>query len=349
MCDRPRNHIVRLAVSAWDGRRSVVVDVLSLVLRELRFESVAYRWLELGAPFRVGFDQPGLRGVHLVARGRCQLAFPDGGVQPLEAGDLVILPRGDAHVLRSEDAAARPPTISGFELAMRTPGSRLRAGGAGDAAVVVCGAFIVGEPEHPALRGLPRTIHVPGAGGRAAPWLAPFIGALSAEAFESGPGSDLVMARLSDALLARALRHVSDTVDQPGWLLGLRDPYVAEALGAMHADLARPWTVASLASTAGLSRAAFAARFTELVGEPAIRYLLTLRMQRARALLRDQRTTVAAVAAQVGYQSDVAFAAAFKRECGSSPGAYRRCAIRTPATAPDHGPAGGRATRAAVR
>jgi AraC-like DNA-binding protein len=318
MCDRLRYQSVRLS--------SLAVDLLSLVLRELRFQSAAYRWLELGAPFRVGFDQAGLRGMHIVARGHCELAFPDGGAQPLSAGDLVILPRGDDHVLRSPGTAGQPPTVSGFDLAMRTPGTRLRAGGTGDGAFVVCGAFIVGEPEHPALRGLPRTIHVPGDGGHAAPWLAPFIDALSAEAFNGGPGSDLVMARLSDALLARALRHHSDTVDQPGWLLGLRDPYVAAALNAMHTDLARPWTVASLARTVGLSRAAFAARFTSHLGEPAIRYLLALRMQRARTLLRDRRATVSAVAAQVGYQSDVAFAAAFKREAGCSPGAYRRSA-----------------------
>jgi AraC-like DNA-binding protein len=328
MCDRPRNHIVRLAVPTGMDRTEVGVDVLSLVLRELRFESAAYRWLELGVPFRIGFDKAGLRGVHIIARGRCELAFPDGTVEPLTAGDLVILPRGDAHVLRSPDIGAQPPpVVSGFELAMRTPGNRLRTSGTGDQTVVVCGAFIVGEPEHPALRGLPRTIHISGDAGRTTPWLAPFIDALAAEAFNGGPGSDLVMARLSDALLARALRHYSDTADQPGWLRGLRDPYVAAALNAMHTDLAHPWTVASLARTVGLSRAAFAARFTEHLSEPAIRYLLALRMQRARTLLRDQRATVAAVAAQVGYQSDVAFAAAFKRESGCPPGAYRRAAI----------------------
>ena len=172
---------------------------------------------------------------------------------------------------------------------------------------------------------------MPGATGRTPSWLTPFIDVLSAEASDGGPGSDLVMARLSDALLARALRHHSDTVDQPGWLLGLRDPYVAAALNAMHTDLARPWTVASLARTVGLSRAAFAVRFTDRLGEPAIRYLLSLRMQRARTLLRDQLATVAAVASQVGYQSDVAFAAAFKRETGGSPGAYRRSATGQPA------------------
>jgi AraC-like DNA-binding protein len=301
----------------------MVMDLLSSVLRELRFESAGYRWLELGTPFRMGFDQPGLRGVHIVARGQCELVLPDGTIDRLTAGDLVIFPRGDAHVLRSP-GADRGSTVSGFDLAMRTPGTRLRAGGPTVDAVVVCGAFVVGEPDHPALRGLPRTIHLPGDTGRPPHGLAPLVDAITAEAFDGGPGSDLVMARLSDALLIRALRHHSGTVAQPGWLAGLRDPYVAVALAAVHAEPARPWTLAGLAGTAGLSRAAFAARFTDRVGEPPMRYLLSLRMQRAKTLLQNERTTVAVVAAQVGYHSDVAFAAAFKRALGTSPGAYRR-------------------------
>jgi AraC-like DNA-binding protein len=290
------------------------VDVLSLLLRELRFESAAYRWLELGAPYRVGFDQPGLRGVHIVARGRCTLVT-DAASVPLDQGDLVILPGGDAHELRSEPPADR--AVSGFEVAMRTPGTRLRIGRSTVDTVVVCGAFLVGEPEHPALRGLPAVLHVPGGSG-----LQPYVDALSAEAFEGGPGSDLVMARLSDALLVRALRQHAG--DRPGWLAGLRDPYVSSALAAIHSDLRRQWTVAALARAAGLSRAAFAARFTDRVGEPVIRYLQSARLQRARTLLRSERATVAAVAAQVGYSSDVAFAAAFRREVGRSPGEWRR-------------------------
>jgi AraC-like DNA-binding protein len=299
------------------------MDLLSAVLRELRLESAGYRWFELGAPFGLRFDRPGLRGVHIVGRGACELVRPDGSVDRLAAGDLVVFPRGDAHVLRSVGARAASPT-SGFELAMRSAGTRLRAGGPTVDTVVVCGAFIIGEPDHPALRGLPATLHVPGDGGRAPAWLAPLVDALSAEAFDGGAGSDLVMARLSDALLIRALRHHSETVDQPGWLAGLRDPYVAAALAAIHAEPAQAWTLTGLAGLTGLSRAAFAARFTARVGEPAMRYVASLRMQRARTLLRDGRATVAAVAAQVGYQSDVAFAAAFKREVGTSPGAYRR-------------------------
>ena len=322
MRDRPPNHIDRPA--------TVPVDVLSAVLRELHFESAGYRWLELRSPFRVRFDRPGLRGVHIVARGECDLVLADGGTRRLGAGDLVVLPRGDDHDLRTTGRRPARPE-SGFDLAMRTPGTRLRAGAApGDApadAVVVCGAFVVGEAGHPALRGLPRVLHVPGREGRTP--LAPLVAAISAEAFDGGPGSDLVMARLSDALLTQVLRHhaVGDDAPgalPPGWLAGLRDPHVAAALGAVHADPARRWTVAALAAEAGLSRAAFAERFTAGVGEPPMRYLLELRLQHARTLLRDRRLTVAAVASRVGYGSDVAFAAAFRRATGATPAEYRR-------------------------
>jgi AraC-like DNA-binding protein len=299
------------------------MDPLSDILRELRFESAGYRWLELGTPFRVRFDRPGLRGVHIVARGRCELALVNGATRLLDAGDLVIFPRGDAHVLCTPGAGPGSAT-SGFELAMRTDGTRLQAGGPTIDTVVVCGAFVVGEPDHPALRGLPHVLHVPGAAGRPQPWLAPLIDALGSEAFDGGPGSDLIMARLSDALLIRALRHAGEAPAPAGWLTGLRDPYVAAALAAIHAGPAEPWTLARLAATAGLSRAAFAARFTDRIGEPAMRYLLGLRMQRAKELLRDEQLTVAGVAARVGYRSEVAFAAAFKREVGSSPGTFRR-------------------------
>jgi AraC-like DNA-binding protein len=296
-------------------------DVLSVVLRELRFTSAAYRWIEMTAPFRLVFDRPGLRGVHLIASGSCDLALADGPVVPLTAGDTVILPRGDDHQLRSGHA----PSTSGFELAVRTPGARLRGGGTQEArTTIVCGAFVAGDPEHPALRGLPRVLHVPGADGRPSPWLTPYVEALRQEAFDPGPGSDVIMARLSDAMIARALSRHGEVSDDPGWLAGLRDPHLAAALGALHADPARPWTLALLAATAGLSRTAFAARFSAGVGEPPMRYLQSLRLHHARRLLRDERLTVAAVATRVGYTSEVAFAARFRRAFGTSPGAWRR-------------------------
>ncbi|MBU2665956.1 AraC family transcriptional regulator [Actinoplanes bogorensis] len=314
-------------------------DVLGLVLREVSFTSAAYRWIEMGAPFRLVFDRPGLRGVHLIAAGACELVLADGSVTPLTAGDTVILPRGDDHELRSGRAAI---ATSGFELAARTAGVRLRGGGPTSSAsstdsgtTIVCGAFIAGDPDHPALRGMPRVIHVPGKDGSPPAWLAPYVEVLRQEAFDAGPGSDVVMARLSDALIARALRESGGLTDHPGWLAGLRDPHLGPVLGSIHAEPARPWTLATLAAAAGLSRTAFAARFAAVVGEPPMHYLRSLRLHHAKRLLRDERLTVAAVAARVGYGSDVAFAATFRRVVGVPPAEWRR---RPPET-PEPGPA----------
>ena len=130
------------------------------------------------------------------------------------------------------------------------------------------------------------------------------------------------MARLSEALIARALRFHLDKIDEPGWLKGLGDPQVAKALAAMHDQLEQAWTLVSLARVAGLSRAAFAARFAAKVGEAPMRYLLRNRMRRAMTLLKDEHATLARVAHSVGYGSETALSAAFKE-------AHRPCARRT--------------------
>jgi AraC-like DNA-binding protein len=303
------------------------LDVLSSVLRELKFEAAAYRLLALTAPWRVGFGQRGVRGIHIVLDGRCELVVADGTVVPLQAGDLVVLPRADPHELRSA-GERRAPLVPSAELDASRQGGRIRAGGGGEATSVLCGAFLFGEPGHPALGGLPRLVHVAGDSGRAPGWLAAYVEVLSDAALEGGPGSELVMARLSDALVAQALRFHAEHADDPGWLRGLRDPYVAKALAALHDDLGHPWTLDSLARTAGLSRSAFAARFTAMVGEPPMRYLHDRRMQRAMTILRDERATLERVAARVGYGSEAALSAAFKRHTGRAPGAYRREARR---------------------
>jgi AraC-like DNA-binding protein/mannose-6-phosphate isomerase-like protein (cupin superfamily) len=301
----------------------MALDVLSAVLGELRLTSVAYRLLELGAPFRLGFDQQGVRGVHIVLRGSCELWMKGTRPLALEAGDLVLAPRADPHVLCSA-GGKHLALLSTRELASKADGGRIRAGGSGAPTVVLCGAFFFEEVDHPALAAMPRILHVPGAAGRAPGWLPAYIDALSAEVLAAGPGSELVTARLSDAIVARALRHHVEQAGARGWLRGLRDPHVAKALSALHDDLTRPWTLVSLARAAGLSRAAFAARFAHHVGETPMRYLLACRMRRAITLLRDQRATLARVATAVGYGSEAALSAAFKRHTGVSPGAYAR-------------------------
>ena len=298
------------------------MDLLSAVLRELRLASATYRSLSLRAPWRLRFDG-GLRGVHVVVRGRCLLTLDGAPTRTLAAGDLVVLPRADSHVLCSPDGSLAP-MVSSLALAESTPGTQLSAGGAGEETGIVCGAFFFGEEDHPALAGLPSCIAVPGQAGQAPDWLAGLSAALVAEAEDGGPGSEIVMARISDALITRALRHHLETATEPGWLRGLQDPYVSKALAALHADLGAPWTVGSLAREAGLSRAAFAARFTRTVGRPPMDYVLHSRMRTSMTLLRAGHGTVRSIAAEVGYGSEAALSAAFLRHTGTTPGAYRR-------------------------
>ncbi len=178
--------------------------------------------------------------------------------------------------------------------------------------------------------GFPRCIHVPGQQGRAPGWLQGLTQALTGEALQGGPGSEVVMARLSDALVTRALRHHLETAEEPGWLRGLGDPAVVRALTALHGDLAAPWTLPSLARAGGLSRAAFAARFTATIGQPPMRYLHHCRMRRAMTLLRADGATAAGVAGRVGYASEAALSAAFVRYTGMTPGAFRRAGSTAP-------------------
>ena len=237
-----------------------------------------------------------------------------------------MLPRADSHELASPGAAG-VPAVSSLELARRTDGNRIVVDGAGppgEVTTLLCGAFFFDDTDHPAIAGFPHCIHVPGQQGHAPAWLAGLTAALATETQHGGPGSEIVMARISDALITRALRHHLETADEPGWLRGLQDPFVSTALAALHADLSAPWTVGSLAQAAGLSRAAFAARFTRTVGRPPMDYVVHSRIRKAMTLLRAEHGTVRKVAAQVGYGSEAALSAAFLRHTGTTPGAYRR-------------------------
>ena len=148
---------------------------------------------------------------------------------------------------------------------------------------------------------------------------------------EARPGASVMLSRLSELLFVEAMRGYIDSLPagRAGWLAGLRDPVVGRALALLHTRIDRPWTADELANAVHLSRSAFAERFTALVGMPPMRYLNNWRMQVAAQRLRECRHSVAQIAAEVGYESEFAFANAFKRGFGVTPAAWRRGPIRT--------------------
>lgn len=222
----------------------------------------------------------------------------------------------------------RSPAPAARRLAAWEPGQvigRVDVDGPGERALLICGAYQLGRNRpHPLLAGLPDLVHLRANEG---PELAATVALLGAELERARPGRDGVVAALVDAMLLVVLRtwieRESHTAT-PGWPGALTDPAIGGALAALHAEPARQWTVAELGDRVGLSRSVFAQRFTALVGEPPLTYLTWWRMTTAGRLLRESDAPLSAVAQRVGYSSEFAFAKAFKRAFGISPGRYRR-------------------------
>ena len=169
-------------------------------------------------------------------------------------------------------------------------------------------------------------IHIKGAARAPDDRLSRLMELTLSESRDEIPGAESVRLRLSELMFVEVIRrHVAVLPpEQAGWLAGLRDEYIGRALGLLHERAAHGWTLDELASDVGLSRSAFADRFTRLVGEPPMQYLSRWRMQMAARLLTDGSAKVAAIAVEVGYDSEAAFSRAFKKIAGVSPAAWRQ-------------------------
>ncbi len=173
---------------------------------------------------------------------------------------------------------------------------------------------------------LPEVIHLPARLDRHAQ-LRSAVELLSSDARQDRPGTDVALPALLDLLIVYTLRSWLEEQcpeEAGGWCAALKDPAVAAALDRIHRDPAHSWTVQGLASSVGLSRTTFAARFSSYVGQSPMAYLTWWRLSTASRLLRETNAPLAVVARQVGYGSEFAFAHAFKREFGTAPGAFRK-------------------------
>jgi AraC-like DNA-binding protein len=283
---------------------------------------------ELTAPWGLTLPpMPAYLWFHVVTAGRLWLQAGDGEARLLGPGDLALVPHGEGHVLRS-DAEADAPGILDLERELVSERYEiLRHGGGGSPTALVCGAV---RFDHPAARNLveilPPIVHLEAGGEAQAERTRAVLALMAAEARELRPGGEAVITRLADILVIQALRAwlESDPGARVGWLGALQDRQIGPAIALIHREPARAWTVASLADELAMSRSAFAARFTELVGEPAMAYVTRWRMQMAVGALRDEGTSVAELADRLGYRSEAAFSRAFKRVVGVAPGVVRR-------------------------
>jgi AraC-like DNA-binding protein len=312
------------------------VDVLADILTAMRVGTPVAAHTEAHAPWGLRFGHVTGAAFHVVLQGSCWLTPPPDDptkFDPVQLGpgDVVLLGRGATHAIVSAPGT-RLADFAPSRSSPSTPFGRVVLPGPGARSTIVCGAYrLQRHRPHPLLRDLPDVMHLSALPGRH-PGLRAMVELLGDELETQPPGAQAITPLLVDALLVYMLRAwLGDTMDAPGWSAALADPATAQALAAIHAQPSRPWTVAQLGATVGLSRAAFARRFTTLVGEPPLTYLTRWRMTTATRLLRDTDKTLEQVAATIGYGSAFAFAKAFRREYATTPGDYRN-ATRTPPT-----------------
>lgn len=303
-------------------------DPLGAALHNLRISGTFYCRSELSAPWGTTLPVlPDCVMFHAVVAGRCWLAVDGAAPLLLQPGHFALVPHGQGHRLMSEPGVATPAL---FDLPCEILSERYevrRHDGGGARTLLLCGAMSFDRPTARRLVAhLPPQVVVQTADmGGAGRWQA-VLQWMGDEARELHPGGEAVLTRLADVLVIQTLRHwmLRDPAARTGWLGALQDARIGRTLAAVHRDPARAWTLATLAAEAAMSRSAFAARFQRLLGVSPMSYLAQWRMELASARLHEGGDGIAALAAELGYQSEAAFNRAFKRHIGITPGAIAR-------------------------
>jgi len=313
------------------------MDALSDALRVLRLNGAVFLDAEFTEPWCVISDPRGNNALmagwpdivffHVLTEGRCKAKLIEGG-QTIElgSGDLIMLPRGSRHLMGS-DLHLAPAVADSIVRPGKGGMLRIEHGGGGEKTRFVCGYLHCDERLcGQLLDALPRILRIPLGDGTAGGWVEGLLAAGTQESAAARPGSDTMLAKLSELLFVEALRRYIDLLPegQRGWLAALGDRFVGRALALMHERPDRDWTVDELAAAVGLSRSSLAQRFTDYIGQPPIQYLTRWRLTIAAQRLRNETTSLARIAADSGYDSEAAFNRAFKRALGTTPAVWRR-------------------------
>lgn len=294
-------------------------DPLSEVIALLQPRAVFSKRISGAGRWGVRYSEFGQPSFCAVLEGSCRLAVDGHAPLTLEAGDFVLLPATPGFTMSGFEPV-RPERIDPKAAANAAGEVRHGTRGGRPDVRLLGGYFVFDSPDAGLLVSLlPAVIHV-----RGIERLATLVRLVGEESIERKAGRDLILTRLVEILLIEALRSTSGEEASPGLLRGLADAQLARAMRQMHAQVARSWTMAQLAKTAGLSRSAFFERFTNTVGVPPMEYLLAWRMSVAKDLLRRHELGLAEVAERVGYGSASTFSTAFSRHVGQSPSRFAR-------------------------
>lgn len=321
-----------LAANARFGESIGSMDALSEVLRLIKLEGAIYFNGEFSAPWCVRANQDSSNGTHyilyhLLTEGRAYAHLQDGPRMELTAGDIIVFPHADAHLIGNGLPVKPIDSTQAFAEHLKHGLKLARFGGGGEITRFVCG-YLACESRLSdiLLAGLPPVFVVNITKEPSGQWLHQSIRFSVDQAANLGASGNVVVAKLSEVLFVETLRRYIQELPEEriGWLAGARDPVVGRALSLLHKRAADPWTIASLAKEVGLSRTRLAERFRHFLGEPPMSYLTRWRLKLAADMLQSTDRNVGDVAAEVGYNSETAFNRAFRREFAQPPAQFRR-------------------------
>jgi AraC-like DNA-binding protein len=317
------------------------MDALSDLLRVAHLTGGVFLHAEFSAPWciaaRVGPEHcapvlgPASHLIiyHYVVEGelRIRLASEGGDGLLFRPGEVALLPRNDLHLMGGD--LSLPPVSAGEIIQPPKDGGlfSIHHGGGGGRTQMICGFLGCESAEdNPVISTLPALLKLNTAEGGGAEWIRSTLQYGAAEVAAGRPGSETVLAKLSELLFVEAVRRYAEALPegQTGWLAGLREPHVARALALLHRDITRSRNVDDLSREVGLSRSALADRFISLIGVPPMHYLAKWRMRVATQKLRSTSASLAQIADLVGYGSEAAFSRAFKKAFGTAPATWRR-------------------------
>jgi AraC-like DNA-binding protein len=303
-----------------------VADIVADVVAATRRETAIYTVNRFSAPWGLGLRPDKATTFHVVTAGGCWLVTDGDTPTYLARGDVVLVSAGIGHALMDTPGRAVSPLaeLAAAPLVDAFP-TRVVIDGDGPITGLLCGGYLLDQgTRHPLTAMLPGILHIP-AGQPRDTGLSGVVELLTAEVDRADPGGPAVITSLVDLLFIYLLRAwvSAQARTDDGWARAIHDPTVGRALALIHAEPGRPWTVASLARAVGVPRATFTRRFTALTGHAPMAYITAWRMTVAARLLREHRAPLRDVARQIGYDSEFAFARAFKRAIGEAPGRYR--------------------------
>jgi AraC-like DNA-binding protein len=303
-----------------------VADIVADVVATTRRGSLMYSRNTFHAPWGGAFPAMDIASFHVITAGACWLTVE--GVDPIQLtrGDVVLMPSGAPHVM--SDTPGRPTRpmseIAGRALDNTDPACHLVIDGDGPVTGWICGGYrLAPGARHPLTDILPDVIVITAAQARGTS-LGAVVDLISAEVDGTDPGAPALMGSLVDLLFVYLLRTWFAEHHDGGWGRALFDPAVGTALALIHADPGRAWTLDMLAEVANIPRATLTRRFASLTSKSPMAYLTAWRMSVAARRLRDGDATLRQIARELGYESEFAFARAFKRSTGEAPGRYRQ-------------------------